>query len=60
MTKGPPHHGRWYKLGKIPYEICAGCGLVALRNEISRWALRHGCDYKDDPGWPEALERLTR
>lgn len=52
------NHGRIYRLKGVPYEICAGCGLVGLRNEISQWCMARGCDHTDSAAYPTALRRL--
>jgi len=36
-----------------------GCGLIALRNELTRWCIRHGCDYDEHPGYAMAVKELT-
>jgi hypothetical protein len=32
----------------LHWSYCAGCGLVALRNEITRQALRNPCETEED------------
>lgn len=34
--------------GRITWPVCARCGLVALRNDASRKALRAPCPGKED------------
>ena len=37
---------RWVRLSikHFPWFICAGCGLVRLKNEATELAVRRGCD----------------
>ena len=44
----------------IGKQYCKGCGLVALRNDISAWCIDKGCNYSDSPHYPAALKRLTK
>jgi hypothetical protein len=30
----------------IPYEVCIYCGLVALRNINTKWAMKIGCSWR--------------
>jgi hypothetical protein len=40
--KRTPHEPK--KLGRLPWPVCGSCGLVYLRNERTREAVRGGCD----------------
>ncbi len=48
-----PHHPVAHR--GLPWPICAHCGLVYLKNIASAWAMKHGCDYKENPAWPNVL-----
>lgn len=39
-----PHH--WKHVRFMSWQVCAYCGLVALKNDFTRWAMRMGCNYK--------------
>lgn len=51
-----PH--RFEKWRCLPWEICTKCGLVRLRNRITDFCVRHGCNAKDHPLY--ARERSRR
>ena len=46
--KVEPHN---FSLRAGSYQYCCKCGLVAMNNEFSRWAMKTGCDNKDHPGY---------
>lgn len=31
---------------RCPYPVCKSCGLVRLRNRLTGYAERYGCDYR--------------
>lgn len=37
---------------------CLGCGLVMLRNALTDWCVKRGCDYMDHPGYRRAVAEL--
>ena len=37
-----PHH--WFLDRNAGKQVCAWCGLVALRNKASDWCVEKGCD----------------
>lgn len=39
-------------------QYCTGCGLVLLRNALTEWCVKRGCDYADDRGYQQALANL--
>ena len=47
----PKYLSRWF--------VCMRCGLVYLNNDISRAAIKYGCDYRDDPSY-QRIERKIR
>jgi hypothetical protein len=51
-----PH--RWKGIKGIPWPVCTGCGLVRLKNAITEWAVKHGCDHAEHPGYPSAVKSL--
>lgn len=45
-----PHDLQPSRLRRIPWLVCRHCGLVSLRNEATRKALRVGCyRWADEP-----------
>lgn len=36
---------------KIPWMICKGCGLLNLRNDLTEWCVKVGCNASDHPEW---------
>jgi len=49
----------WVKVRWMPWLLCGKCGLVALKNDITRWCISHGCDYDEHPGYSEAHRTLS-
>ncbi|ATS93451.1 hypothetical protein P1A145kb_p051 [Pectobacterium phage DU_PP_I] len=41
-------------------QVCAWCGLVALRNKASEWCVEKGCQYKLHTSYPATMKKLTR
>lgn len=44
-------------LGK---QVCKGCGLVALKNKLTQWAINKGCLNEYHAGHTAAIKRYTR
>lgn len=42
-----PH--KW--IGQFGFQVCSNCGLVRLNNEFTQWAIEHGCDNRNHPGY---------
>lgn len=42
-------------VGRTPYRACWNCGLVAMKNELSQWAIRMGCNHKDHSSYQAKL-----
>lgn len=34
---------------RLPYLVCKHCGLLSLRNELTEWCRRMGCNASDHP-----------
>ncbi len=47
-------------LKSVGKQYCHKCGLIALNNEISRWAVGKGCNYHEHTAWITTLNRLTK
>ncbi len=47
----------WRVGGKL---VCRSCGLVALNNELSRCAVKLGCNYADHPTWQATVRQMTK
>lgn len=48
------------KVSGIPWPVCRGCGLVFLRNKITEWCKKYGCNHTEHPGFRNAVAALTR
>lgn len=48
-------HGPWITSGGKRW--CFSCGHVALNNDISRWATKIGCDYRDHPSYKQRMKK---
>jgi len=49
---------KWRKLASFPWLICATCGLVRLKNALTDWCVRHGCDHAEHPQYKAAVAAL--
>lgn len=45
LFKLEPHHFKSVK--RMNWQICVHCGLVALKNDFTEWAMKQGCNYRD-------------
>ena len=53
-----PH--RPTKLSKtIPWLWCPKCGLLYLKNPITKWCIKMGCDHHYRPQYEHMLKKLT-
>lgn len=41
-------------------QVCANCGLVALRNKASEWCVEKGCQYKLHASYQSSMTKLTK
>lgn len=41
-------------------QVCAWCGLVALRNPASEWCVEKGCQYKLHASYAGTMKKLTK
>lgn len=59
MKKDPykyePHKS--FKLGNLPWEYCGRCGLIFLKNDISRLCKKLGCDYENHSTYIHARKK---
>ena len=44
----------------IPWLYCPRCGLMYLKNQITRWCIKMGCDYEYHPQYKQMLKKLTK
>lgn len=54
--KAEPH--KFFTFGKktrIPYQYCVECGFVYMKNELSEWVAKQGCNHKDHPSYKSKL-----
>lgn len=35
----------------LPWPVCDACGLVFLKNDVTAWCIRMGCNATDHPAW---------
>lgn len=42
-----PHH--FVTVKRIPYLRCKSCGLLTLRNDLTEWCTKMGCNASDHP-----------
>ena len=40
-------------------QVCSRCGLIALNNKITQWAIDKGCNHSDHPSYRNKLKALT-
>ena len=45
---------------RLPWSVCTGCGLIRLRNALTDWCVRQGCNHADHPGYAAAVATMTR
>ena len=50
----------WRKPKRYPWMVCQNCGLVALKNPLTEWAINKGCNYKEASGYSDAIKKHTR
>lgn len=41
------------------WQYCTKCGILALRNEFSQWAVKVGCNYADHPSYAAQRNRTN-
>lgn len=56
--KYEPH--AFYKRKFLPWLICAHCGLIALNNAFTRWAIEKGCDNDNHPDFARKRKELSK
>lgn len=44
----------------IGKQHCSCCGLVALRNPLTDWCIKKGCNASDHPQYNATVKRLTK
>lgn len=55
--KAEPHS--YYSFGKktkVASLYCGHCGFIFLKNELSEWVARMGCNHKEHPSYKSKLE----
>lgn len=46
--------------GKVGGKIyCTDCGLVNLNNNLSRWCVDKGCNFRDHPQLEKVVKKFT-
>lgn len=56
--KMEPHKIIYPKYSHWP--MCQYCGLIFLKNDITRWSIKMGCDHKNHPQFEKKLEQYTK
>lgn len=41
-------------------QYCQHCGLLALNNEFTSWAIKYGCNNEDHPTYDAMRKKYTR
>lgn len=58
------HKHVWYSHRGVGKQVCAGCGLVLLRNKLTSIAVQYGCDRDEIPQYRKEtaleLERMRQ
>ena len=44
---------------RITWPVCRRCGLVLLRNDLTDWCVKRGCDANNHPEFRAACARLS-
>lgn len=52
------HH--FYLDSNAGKQVCAWCGLIALRNKASEWCVEKGCNYRQHPSYQKTMVKLTK
>lgn len=58
MTKEEHDFQKLYK--GIPWLVCRKCGLIRLRNPLTDWCVKKGCNYNEDLNYKAVVKNLTR
>jgi hypothetical protein len=54
--KAEPHS--YYSFGKktkVAHLYCGHCGFIYLKNELSEWVAKVGCNYREHPSYKNKL-----
>lgn len=51
-----PH--KWAKMDGVGRERCVKCGLMALRNPLSQFCIKQGCDHEEHPRYKRMVATL--
>ena len=43
----------------ISWPVCRKCGLVYLKNPLTAWCIKMGCDYADKPNFKAVVQQFT-
>lgn len=49
----------WVSSKKLPWPYCKRCKLLKLRNRLTDWCVKHGCNSADHPGYKSAVKTLS-
>lgn len=42
------------------WSYCINCGLLRLKNKITEWCVKNGCDYAEHPEYKKKLKQFTK
>lgn len=45
------HPHSWGQKKRIPWVVCKSCGLIGLRNSLTRWCEKMGCNFDRHPDY---------
>ena len=51
MAFTPEPHSFTRKLKCIPWMVCSHCGMIRLRNPMSDWCAKNGCNHTEHPSY---------
>lgn len=48
------------KTSLFSWPVCRKCSLIYLKNALTAWCVKHGCNYADHPSYRSKIRKLTR
>jgi hypothetical protein len=48
------------RLKNYPWHICRNCGLVKLRNKLTQWCVKMGCNNEDHLQYSNELRKVGK
>ena len=55
-------HGPWKNIKGVGRQCCTKCGLIRLKNSLTRWCIDKGCDHDLHPNFKQQCktERMSK